>query len=115
MGIRVALDDFGTGYSSLSYLSRFPLDLLKLDRAFLRDVTMSPSARGIASAVIEMAHILGLRVVAEGVDQLEQARFLRDEGCDEIQGFLFSGARKPDAFLDFFRDYERLIRTDPPV
>ncbi|MFQ5416567.1 MAG: putative bifunctional diguanylate cyclase/phosphodiesterase, partial [Myxococcota bacterium] len=115
MGIQIALDDFGTGYSSLSYLARFPLDILKLDRSFLRDVTMNASARGIATAVIQMAHILGLRVVAEGVDQLEQARFLREEGCDEIQGFLFSGAREPDDFVRFYRDYERLRspRADP--
>jgi diguanylate cyclase (GGDEF)-like protein len=112
MGLRIALDDFGTGYSSLSYLARFPLDILKLDRSFVRDVTMNASARGIAAAVISMAHVLGLRVVAEGVDQEEQIRFLKEQGCDELQGFLFSGPLDPDEFLcfrassgDFFMSY----------
>jgi EAL domain-containing protein (putative c-di-GMP-specific phosphodiesterase class I) len=99
MGLRIALDDFGTGYSSLSYLARFPLDILKLDQSFVRDVTMNSSARGIAAAVISMAHVLGLRVVAEGVDQEEQVRFLKEQGCDELQGFLFSGPLDPDEFL----------------
>jgi diguanylate cyclase (GGDEF)-like protein len=106
MGLRIALDDFGTGYSSLSYLARFPLDILKLDRSFVRDVTMNSSARGIAAAVISMAHVLGLRVVAEGVDQEEQVRFLKEQGCDEIQGFLVSGALDPDEFLRFRAAYE---------
>ncbi len=91
MGVRVALDDFGTGYSSLSYLSRYPLDVLKLDRSLVRDLTFDPHARGIATAVISMAHVLGLRVVGEGVDQDEQLDFLREQGCDEAQGFLIAG------------------------
>lgn len=106
MGVRIALDDFGTGYSSLSYLARFPLDILKLDRSFVRDVTMNASARGIAAAVISMAHVLGLRVVAEGVDHEEQLRFLKEQGCDELQGFLVSGALEPDEFLRFHAAYE---------
>jgi EAL domain-containing protein (putative c-di-GMP-specific phosphodiesterase class I) len=112
MGLRIALDDFGTGYSSLSYLARFPLDILKLDRSFVRDVTMNASARGIAAAVISMAHVLGLRVVAEGVDQEEQARFLKEQGCDEIQGFLVSGALDPDEFLRFRAAYEASSSPD---
>jgi len=107
MGLRVALDDFGTGYSSLSYLARFPLDILKLDRTFVRDVTTNAGARGIATAVISMAHALGLSVVAEGVDQAAQARFLHSEGCDELQGFLISGAVDPDEFLRFRAEYDR--------
>ena len=91
MGVRIVLDDFGTGYSSLSYLSRFPLDGLKLDRSLVRDVGRDPSSRGIAKAVIQMAHAVGLTVTAEGVDEAAQARFLLDEGCDELQGFLLSG------------------------
>ena len=101
MGIRVALDDFGTGYSSLSYLARFPLDTLKLDRALVRDLTTSPSARGVATAVISMAHALDLRVVAEGVDDPEQAAFLREHGCDEIQGFLVCPPVEPDELVAF--------------
>ena len=101
MGLRVALDDFGTGYSSLSYLARFPLDTLKLDRALVRDLPTSPSARGIATAVISMAHALDLRVVAEGVDDQEQAVFLREHGCDEIQGFLVCPPVEPDELVAF--------------
>jgi diguanylate cyclase (GGDEF)-like protein/PAS domain S-box-containing protein len=92
MGVRVALDDFGTGYSSLAYLTRFPLDALKIDRFFVREVHTDPAAAGIARAVIGMAHSLGLRAVAEGVDCAEQLALLREFGCDEVQGFLFAGA-----------------------
>ncbi|MCG8591969.1 MAG: EAL domain-containing protein, partial [Proteobacteria bacterium] len=84
MGVRVALDDFGTGYSSLSYITRFPLDTLKMDRCFVRDVDSDPNASGIAKAVIERAHSLGARVVAEGVDAEEQATVLLEHGCDEL-------------------------------
>jgi EAL domain-containing protein (putative c-di-GMP-specific phosphodiesterase class I) len=115
MGFRIALDDFGTGYSSLSYLARFPLDILKLDRSFVRDVTMNASARGIATAVISMAHVLGLLVVAEGVDQQAQARFLKEQGCDELQGFLISGALEPDDFLHFRSAYEGLLPAERNV
>jgi diguanylate cyclase (GGDEF)-like protein len=100
MGIRVALDDFGTGYSSLSYLARYPLDVLKIDRSLVRDLVGDPHAQGIATAVISMAHVLGLRVVAEGVDQKEQLTFLRRQGCDEAQGFLIAGPLAPEKVLD---------------
>jgi diguanylate cyclase (GGDEF)-like protein/PAS domain S-box-containing protein len=99
IGVRVALDDFGTGYSSLSYVTRFPLDTLKMDRCFVRDIDSDPGAAGIASAVISMAHSLDARVVAEGVDTEEQATFLRAQGCDEMQGFLFSEAVPADEFV----------------
>lgn len=92
IGLRIALDDFGTGYSSLSYLGRFPLDVLKLDRAFLRELGSNTSAVAIATAVISVAHSLGLRVVAEGVDEAEKASVLLERGCDEIQGFLVAPA-----------------------
>jgi diguanylate cyclase (GGDEF)-like protein/PAS domain S-box-containing protein len=101
IGVRVALDDFGTGYSSLSYITRFPLDTVKMDRCFVRDVDSDPSARGISEAVINVAHTLGARVVAEGVDALEQADVLQAQGCDEFQGFLFSGAVPPEDFVRF--------------
>ena len=107
MGVRIALDDFGTGYSSLSYLARFPLDTLKLDRSLVRDLTTSPSARGVATAVISMAHALDLRVVGEGVDEAEQARFLTDHGCDEIQGFLIAGPMEPDVLAAFVGEHMR--------
>jgi diguanylate cyclase (GGDEF)-like protein len=106
MGVRIALDDFGTGYSSLSYLERFPLDTLKLDRSLVRDVTSSPSAKGIVQAVITMAHALGLRVVAEGVDAEDQYRMLALLGCDEIQGFLLAGPLEPDELVSFLLEHD---------
>jgi diguanylate cyclase (GGDEF)-like protein len=101
IGLKVSLDDFGTGYSALSYLSRVPLDVLKMDRAFIRDVHSDPSALGVASAVVAMAHSLGLRVVAEGVDCAEQIEPLRRMGCDLIQGFIFSAALSAKEFSKF--------------
>ena len=102
MGVTIALDDFGTGYSSLSYLARFPLDTLKMDRCFVRDVDDDPAAAGIAKAVIAIGHSLGARVVAEGVDTFEQEAFLREHGCDELQGFLLAGALPADEVVRFF-------------
>lgn len=102
IGIQVALDDFGTGYSSLAYLTRLPIDILKLDRSFVRDVVEDPSASGVVAATIAMAKSLGMRVVAEGVDAEDQAAALRELGCDELQGFLVSPAvpgEDAEAFL----------------
>jgi predicted signal transduction protein with EAL and GGDEF domain/CheY-like chemotaxis protein len=101
MGVRIALDDFGTGYSALGYLTRLPIDTLKMDRSFVRDVDSDPSAAGVVRAVVAMAHSLGLRVVAEGVDAEEQARALHALGCDVLQGFLVSGALPPDEATRF--------------
>jgi diguanylate cyclase (GGDEF)-like protein len=92
IGIKISLDDFGTGYSALTYLNRFQLDELKMDRGLLRDIDSNPSALGVASAVVSMAHSLGLTVVAEGIDMPEQLGILREMGCDHIQGFLFAPA-----------------------
>jgi diguanylate cyclase (GGDEF)-like protein/PAS domain S-box-containing protein len=87
IGVRIALDDFGTGYSSLSYVSRFPLDVLKIDRSIVREVDSDPAAERVARAVVGLAHSLDMRVVAEGVDAEAQAEVLRRIGCDELQGF----------------------------
>ena len=103
VGIRLAIDDFGTGYSSLSQLTRFPIDTLKIDRAFVRDIPQSVDDTAITKAVISLGKALGVRVVAEGVETSAQYRFLRDNGCDEMQGFLFSKPIHPDAFADLLK------------
>jgi EAL domain-containing protein (putative c-di-GMP-specific phosphodiesterase class I) len=103
IGVQVALDDFGTGYSSLGFIARLPLDSIKMDRSFIRDLDSDPGAAAIASAVISMAHGLGLTVVGEGVDMDEQASFLTQQGCNEMQGFLFSGAVTAEEFARFLK------------
>ena len=90
LGISIAIDDFGTGYSSLSYLKRFPIDTLKIDQTFIRDVTGNTDAQAIVKAIMGMAQALKLKVIAEGVEKEEQYDLLREEGCQECQGFLFS-------------------------
>jgi diguanylate cyclase len=90
MGVKIAIDDFGTGYSSLAYLRRFPIDTLKIDIAFIREVTTNPQDAAITRTIIELAHSLDLRVVAEGVETQAQLAFLKAAGCDQIQGYLFS-------------------------
>jgi Amt family ammonium transporter len=99
IGVSIAIDDFGTGYSSLSYLKRFPLDRLKIDRSFIKDLETSPNDQQITKAIIQLGHSLGLAVIAEGVETIFQRDYLRALGCNEAQGFLYSPA-KPATELD---------------
>src|SRR5258708_32195324 len=90
MGISIAIDDFGTGFSSLSYLAKLPVDTLKIDRSFVIDMSTGPDGLALVSTIINLAHSLKLKVVAEGVETEEQSRLLRLLNCDEMQGYLFS-------------------------
>jgi diguanylate cyclase (GGDEF)-like protein len=103
MGVHISIDDFGTGYSSLSYLRRFPLDKLKIDRSFVRDLMSSRDDASIVKAIISLAHNLRLRVVAEGVETREQLEFLRDLGCDQYQGYYCSPAVPPAKFVELLQ------------
>jgi diguanylate cyclase (GGDEF)-like protein/PAS domain S-box-containing protein len=103
MGVRIALDDFGTGHAALAYLRQFPIDALKVDCSFVADIAVSPQSRAIIKAIISLAHGLGIRVVAEGVETEEQLRFLADAGCDEYQGFLASAPLPPAEIEPLFR------------
>jgi predicted signal transduction protein with EAL and GGDEF domain len=106
LGVGLALDDFGTGYSSLSYLRSFPIDTLKIDRSFVAEMLTNHTTASIIEAIISMTRILGLRVVAEGVEDQAQFAFLQKIGCDAVQGFYVSGAVPADAFAKLLADFD---------
>ncbi len=106
MGIALAIDDFGTGYSSLGYLKRFPIDNIKIDRSFIKDIPRSNDDATITRTIIDMTHNLRLKVVAEGVETAAQLDFLREHGCDEMQGYYFSRPLAEDAFLGLVQAQE---------
>ena len=103
-GVQVAVDDFGTGYSSLSYLRKFPIDALKIDQSFVRQITTSPEETTIVTAVISMGRSLKLRVVAEGVETQEELAFLRNHQCEEAQGYYFSHPVPPEQFAHLLKN-----------
>ncbi len=107
MGLRIAIDDFGTGHSSLYYLKRFPINTLKIDRSFVRDISKDGGDANIVSTIITMGHNLSLDVVAEGVETLEQLMFLREKGCAEVQGFYFSKPLPAEEFEEFVLEYDK--------
>jgi EAL domain-containing protein (putative c-di-GMP-specific phosphodiesterase class I) len=108
MDLRISIDDFGTGYSSLSYLKRFPIDVLKIDQSFVRDIPGDADDAAIASTIITMAHSLGLKVVAEGVETREQLNFMREHGCDSMQGYFLSKPLPVEQFESFLNSGARL-------
>ena len=103
MGVRLAIDDFGVGYSSLTHLKRFPIDTLKVDRSFIRDLPQDLEDKAITEAIIAMGKSLNLTVVAEGVETLEQQTFLHDHACDEMQGYFFSKPIPGGEFAELLR------------
>ncbi len=105
LGVRLAIDDFGTGYSSLAQIKRYPIDTLKVDRSFIRNVPQDPENKALTEAIIAMGKTLSLTVIAYGVETLEQMNFLSDQSCDEMQGFYFSKPIIPERFADLLREH----------
>jgi diguanylate cyclase (GGDEF)-like protein len=107
LGIELAVDDFGTGYSSLSYLRQFPIDRLKIDQSFIRNALVNPDDRMITKTIINLGHSLNLKVIAEGVETNDHENFLKEEGCDEVQGFKYTKPLPVDKFRDYVVNYNR--------
>lgn len=111
MGVRIALDDFGSGYSSLTYLKKLPIAALKMDKAFVDDIAVGGIDAAITGSIIELAHQMGLHVVAEGVENEGQLRYLREKKCDIIQGYLISCPLPPEAFIIWLQHYGGLLSS----
>ena len=111
IGVGISIDDFGTRYSTLTYVKNFPVDRLKIDQCFVRDITTNPSDAAIVRAIVSLGHSLDLEIVAEGVETIEQAALLRTEGCDEAQGFYFAEPMRPEQLIAFVSDNRIQART----
>jgi diguanylate cyclase (GGDEF)-like protein/PAS domain S-box-containing protein len=111
MGVHLSIDDFGTGYSSLAYLKRFPLDALKVDQSFVRDITSNPDDAAIASTIIAMGHSLRLTIIAEGVETPDQLAFLRERECHKGQGFLFGRPMPAEELAPYLTEHARRLRS----
>ena len=107
LGVELAVDDFGTGYSSLSYLRQFPIDRLKIDQSFIRNALVNPDDRMITKTIINLGHSLNLKVIAEGVETNDHENFLKEEGCDEVQGFKYTKPIPADQFEEYVINYNR--------
>jgi EAL domain-containing protein (putative c-di-GMP-specific phosphodiesterase class I) len=113
LGVRITLDDFGTGYSSLSYLRRMPLDKIKVDRSFVAALGHDPAAHALVRSIIGLAKVLGFETNAEGVETKAQAHMLRDEGCQEVQGYYFGRPVPAEEFAEFYG--RRMLAVQVPV
>jgi len=111
--VRISIDDFGTGYSSMNYLKRFRIDSLKVDRSFVNGLPDSADDAALTTAIISMAHALGLEVVAEGVETWDQAAFLRRAGCQKLQGYLFGRPSPPSAVEAMLRQNDSMSVVVP--
>lgn len=105
MGVRLAVDNFGVGYSSLAQIKRFPIDAIKIDHSFIKDIVDNIEDQAITTAIISMGKMLDMKVIAGGVETAEQKNFLLAQGCDQIQGFYFSEPIPPDQFFELLRDH----------
>ena len=114
-GFTIAVDDFGTGYSSLGYLKRFPIDKLKIDQTFIRDLETDHDDAVIVSAIIAMSHLLGVKTLAEGVETDKQLEYLIDAGCDEIQGYLLGRPMPKADFINFCINHEQANQETKPL
>jgi diguanylate cyclase (GGDEF)-like protein len=115
LGVELAVDDFGTGYSSLSYLRQFPIDRLKIDQSFIRNALVNNDDRMIAKTIITLGHSLNLKVIAEGVETVEHEQFLREEGCDEVQGFKYTKPLPQDQMREYVINHNRSMAKTTPL